>query len=301
METQKQVSLSRHLQQSIFGGERPRDLAQLKARVLDAGMAWWADNGPERDSLGANLAAFGLAQSQAALDAAMRHTVLHYYEKLVPLFCTATSYAAYLTQRVEGAEGVAQLGRTRHAGKACLIAISHFGAVELITPTLAMHGLPVSAALRFTTQQLSDAAAGQAHAFLESGKFSEVRFIEIGKPGVAAALEMAAVVRTGGVMLSVCDERTEYSVPVKLLGRDVWGGSGLDRLIKFARAPLSLFGAFMVRTGDERYRLVIREIPDSSTAPIQELFDVLGGVVSAHPEQWYFLHEEIPFVESKGT
>jgi lauroyl/myristoyl acyltransferase len=291
------VSLSRSLQKHVLGLGRSTERRVLKREVLACTLDWYAQNPAGRETIRANLAVFGLDSSNRALDAVVHHIALHYYEKLIPLYATPQDYAAYLRERVSVGESARRIAETQKSGRASLVAVSHFGAVELITPTLALHGLDISAALRFTTQQLSDAAAQQARAFAESGLFGQVRFIEVGKPGVPAALEMAAVFRRSGILLSVFDERTDYSMQVSLLGRTVWGGAGLDKLITFARAPHRLFAAFMVRTGTETYRLDLEDVPENSPAPIQALFERLQSTVLAHPEQWYFLHEEVPLVE----
>jgi lauroyl/myristoyl acyltransferase len=97
-------------------------------------------------------------------------------------------------------------------------------------------------------------------------------------------------------MTSVFDEETEYSIPVDFLQKRLWGGAGLDRLLKYARAPLALVAAFMVRTDAERYTLVVEEVPQQHPAPIQALYDALQPLVQHSSEQWYFLHETLPLV-----
>ena len=290
------MSLSRHIQQAVFSATRPSNLQELRCAVLEAGEAWYSQNAHEHDALLANMRTFELDTTPKAVAAIQHGILLHYYEKLIPFFCSAESYALYVSQHVDCADALGKITAAQNSGNACLLAISHFGAVELVAPALARNGLPVNAALRFTTQQLSDAAVQQAQRLRDTGSFSEVRFIEVGKPGVAAALDMAAVMRRGGILISVCDEQTEYSVPVSLLGRQVWGGAGLDRLLMFARAPHRLFAAFMIRTGGDSYRMQVDEIAQGTQSPIQALFDRLGDVASAYQHQWYFLHEEVPFV-----
>jgi len=291
------VSLSSHIQERLLTLDRGTGTAALKRLVLASGAEWYRDNPAERARLRDNLTAFGLPGDERMVDAAASNVMLHYYEKLLPLFCAPDAYASYLREHVSAGDALAALAEAHRAGTASLVAVSHFGAVELVTPTLALHGLPVSAVLRFTTPQLSEAAAEQARRFADSGRFAPVRFIEVGKPGVVAAMEMAAVVRRGGVLVSVFDERTEYSVPVSLLGRAVWGGAGLDRLMRLAGGRQRLCAAFMERTGDETYRLTTQEITGTDT-PVQALVERLERMVRSHPEQWYFLHEKIPFVES---
>lgn len=291
------MSLSRHLQHAIFSKPPSGDIRELKERLFAAGLSWYEQHPDESDALRRNLRLFDLPADDTMVDAVRRHVLLHYYEKLIPLFCTPEAYARYLSEHVTAAKAVDMLKRCQAEGKAALLAISHFGAVELVTLALALSGMAVTAALRFTTAELSQAAWERAEQFHASGHFSRISFIEVGKPGVAAALEMAAVVRRAGALVSVFDERTEYSVPVKLFERRLWGGAGLDRLLSFSRSPSALFAVFMVREGDERYRLELSEVPTDEENPVQGLYDRLQRVLTRHPEQWYFLHEEIPLVE----
>ncbi|MBD3242464.1 MAG: hypothetical protein GF331_17880 [Chitinivibrionales bacterium] len=291
------MSLSRHLQQSIFSQPPTGDPRELKERIFAAGREWYEQHPDEFEVLRGNLQLFDLPADDQMVDSVRRHVLLHYYEKLIPLFCSPAVYAKYLSEHVIATEAIDALKRHQADGKAALLAISHFGAVELITPVLALHGLTVTAALRFTTAELSRSAWERAEQFHASGHFGKISFIEVGKPGVAAALEMAAVVRRAGILVSVFDERTEYSVPVTLFGQRLWGGAGLDRLLAFSRSPSVLVGAFMVREGDEQYRLELSEVPADEENPVQGLYDRLQTILERHPEQWYFLHEEIPLAD----
>jgi lauroyl/myristoyl acyltransferase len=295
------MSLSRYLQdEELLSGQGGIDRESLREGVMRRGGEWYAQNPAETDALRGNLGAFGFTAEPSLTQAVREHVLLHYYEKFLPVVLAPHAYADYLHEHVDAAEGVEQIRAAVGEQQGCLLATAHFGAVELITPTLAAHGLDMTAALRFTTERFSAMASRQAERLRESGRFGQVRFIEVGKPKTSAALEMAAVIRRHGTLLSVFDERTEYSVEVTLRGRKVWGGAGLDRLIRFANAPLALFSVFMIRTGPEQYRLVAQRIAAPAGGEIQAMFDSLASLLDQHVEQWYFLHETIPFIDSGG-
>jgi lauroyl/myristoyl acyltransferase len=135
------------------------------------------------------------------------------------------------------------------------------------------------------------------HEMTKLGLTGEINFIEIGKPGTNAALEMAAALRKKEVLVTVFDEKTDYSIPVKLFGRDVWGGAGLDKLIKYTGSSIAVFNAYMIRTGPYNFELKLVEINVKSENIIQNMFTNLEQLVKDHLEQWYFLHEEIPFID----
>jgi lauroyl/myristoyl acyltransferase len=54
----------------------------------------------------------------------------------------------------------------------------------------------------------------------------------------------------------------------------------------------------MIRRCDgENYSLKIDMIDIEKQDPVRQMYASLEKVVAASPEQWYFLHEHIPFVE----
>jgi lauroyl/myristoyl acyltransferase len=165
----------------------------------------------------------------------------------------------------------------------------------LIVPVLAIHHLPITPVLRFRSVHFSGLAHQRARDMAISGLFGSIGFIEIGKPGTAAALEMSAVLRRNEFLITMVDEKTEYSRKTKLFEREVWGGAGIDRLLAFTPGPVRVFTPAMVRIAD-RFRLELSEIPtDPPNRLIDLVYDRIHQTVRAHPEQWYFLHEEVPF------
>jgi len=66
----------------------------------------------------------------------------------------------------------------------------------------------------------------------------------------------------------------------------------------FTQRNIALFTAFMIRTGDDCYKLVLNEIDSSGKMAVQRLYDSLAEILAEHLEQWYFLHEELPLIET---
>jgi lauroyl/myristoyl acyltransferase len=263
--------------------------------MIDRTRGWYRDNRDGRGQIEENLVRLELDSAPATVDTVIDHVALHYYEKLLPLCTGAEKFRAFLDANVDVAAASAALIAARNTGKAILCATPHFGGVEFIVPSLAAGSFAVTAALRFTTEQLSESAHAHARAFAASGLFAPITFIEVGKPGTHAALDMAAVLRRKGILVSVFDEKTDYSVAVRLFGARVMGGAGLDRLVAFCGAQTAVFAAFMTRVDDTRYRLDLESVDGSGTAVVQAMYAHLESHVRHNPEQWYFLHEEIPF------
>lgn len=291
------MSLSEHLQaEDVLAATRGKGPEVLRRAILERGGRWYREHPDEGEVIQKNLEAFGISADADAVDEVKTHILLHYFEKLIPLISTPHEYRAYLDSAVDAESGIQRIVDLRNGGKGILLAASHFGAVELIAPVLAAHRLPITAALRYKTEHLSAMARRQAQAFEQSGCFGPIRIIEVGKSGTQAAMEMAAAVRRGDILISVFDERTEYSIPVDLFGTKVWGGAGLDRLIRFSGKSIALCAGYMIRGPEQQYRFEIEEVSPDEPDPIQALYHRQQHMVEKHPEQWYFLHEEIPFV-----
>jgi lauroyl/myristoyl acyltransferase len=291
------MSLSRHLQTSgLFDTITGMSYQSLREVVVDLGTAWYADHPEERDIIAANLDAFELDTSPATIDAVQYNTILHYYEKFLPLAGSIQTYAEFLKNHIDAGDAIEIVQKSIAASRGVCLATAHFGAVEFIVPFLAAHHLPMNCVLKFSTEALSTIAHQQSAGLEKSGLFSLINLIEIGKPKTIAALQMAAVLRRKEIILSVFDEKTPYSKPVELFGTQVWGGAGLDRMIAFANTPVDLYAAFMVRRDADRYRLELHRIDAAETDCISAIYRVLESVVKQHPAQWYFLHEKLPFV-----
>jgi len=289
------MGLSGYLQspeilKSVYG----KSPVELRSLLLKKGLQWYASHVQEQERIAHNLTHFGFTCSEDLVERVKEHIILHYYEKVLPLCGDPAWYHDFLRQNVELGE-IGAIEKSIKDGRGVLVATAHFGAVELIVPCLSMFRIPVHPVLRFTTEQFSKIAHQHAQNMEKSGLFGHIHFIEIGKAGTAAALDMAAVLRKKEVLTSVFDEKTEYSIPVRLFGRQVYGGAGLDRLLKFANTPVALFNAFMIRTGVNRYRLKLVDVAKNAPDPVIEMFRNLEQVVGDAVEQWYFLHEEIPF------
>ncbi|NLG17051.1 MAG: hypothetical protein GX556_06935 [Fibrobacter sp.] len=293
------MSLSKYIQSpELLENIKEKTTAELRAQVLHRGNQWYSENPHEADLITDNLRKLDIPFTPELLEKIKTNIILHYYEKLLPLCGSVEKYHSFLKSSVDCEEAVKTLRLSVDSGRGMLLSVAHFGAVELLSPSLSAHGFRLNAALRFTTEQFSRMAEKQSKAMEESGLFSQIRFIEIGKPGTSAALDMAAALRRKEVLISVFDEETPYSKPVSLFRKTVLGGSGLDKLLTFVNAPVDAFTAFMIREGDDRYRLELLKLPDNSGAMLQSMYHHLETMVKRACEQWYFLHEEIPFAEN---
>lgn len=292
------MNLSKYIQSpDLLNSVCGKTLPELKSAVLEKGNSWYRSNPDESSLIENNLKKLGIPCTTQLIESIKHHVILHYYEKLLPLTGSPDFYFNFLQNQIDIRNTCEKLENSISAGRGVLLAIAHFGAVEFLAPSLAALKLPLNVVLRFSTEQFSRIAHEQAQALEKSGLFGPIRFIEIGKPGTSAALEMAAALRKKEILVSVFDEKTDYSKPVTLFDKKVFGGAGLDKLIHFTNSPTDIFTAFMIRDDHDRYRLKTMEVDLSRDNIIQQMYDQLQEMVRAHTEQWYFVHEEIPFVD----
>lgn len=269
--------------------------------ILNRGRTWFEEHPEDRRIIAENAKTFGFSPSDELLRSTEENISLHYFEKLVPLCGDPAFLADFVSTNVNAGSAVERIRTKLDEGKGVLLATPHFGGVELLTPTLSLRKVPMSAVLRFTTQELSEQVHAHAQRLTANGLFTPIRFIELGKPGTSAGMEMAAVIRRKEVLFTVFDEKTNYSIPVTLFGKQLWGGAGLDRLVKFSSAPIAVFATFVVRNKQKfGYELRLVQIDPESGNLIQNMYDALQDVLRDHFEQWYFLHEQIPFIEENG-
>ncbi len=276
--------------QSSSSIEAVRDL------IVQTGRNWFLEHPDQRSTIYKNAHSFGLPLDETFIEDFSYNLFLHYFEKLLPLFGGARELSDFVQKNIDCSDALACIKDQRSRGNGLLLAGAHFGAVELIVPALANNFIPVTPVLKFKTAGFSKAARERAQEMYKSGFFGEIDFVEIGKPDTIAALDMAAVLRRQECLLTMLDEKTDYSVPVTLLGKQVFGGAGLDRLVKFTRANVTVAFIAMVRTGDLSYRINIIPIDNCQEELAQKLATASEQVIKKNPEQWYFLHEEVSFV-----
>ncbi len=290
------MSLSKTLQSpEVLKNIQGKSLGEIKESFLAIGETWYQEHSDEEELIRENLTSLNLKNDQETVDAVKAHIVYHYAEKILPHAGTSEEFAKFIDSNVDTTEAKELITEAKKNG-GVLIATPHFGGTELVVPSISRMGFNANAVLKFSTQNLSD----KAHQFVDkmaaSGEFAPISFIELGKPGSNGALEMAGVLRREEVLFTVFDEETGYSVPAELFGKTVEGGAGLDKLLKFAGASATAFNVFMIRTGEDSYKMKLIKIDFESTNPIQDMYNNLQEILEDHVEQWYFLHEEIPFV-----
>jgi lauroyl/myristoyl acyltransferase len=291
------MSLSSFLQSPDLIASLSRNgIKELRAWIFARGGEWFDTHPEESHSIQKNLTAFGILHNPEFIHRVQTHILLHYYEKMLPLCLSPQEYHRYLMERVKLPPQFAEFKSSLEQKNGALLAVCHFGAVECIGPALLAHGVPLTGVMRFSTQHLAAAVRERSAQLAATGLFSPMNFVEIGATQSPAALDMAAVLRRGETLLGVFDEKTNYSVPVTLFNKQVLGGAGLDRLVKFARPNAAVYTAFATRNDNETYDMHLYKLSGNDQKLVQAMYGALQPFIAEQCDQWYFLHEEIPFV-----
>ena len=183
------------------------------------------------------------------------------------------------------------------------VAQSHFGATYLLASVLMAHKIEASMVGKFP-EPVGSLLRANGAAIAERYGTAKAHLLNLADPGVDVPMEMLVRLKQRQVLSNVFDENNEFSRPVRLLGREIFGGSGMDLILRhFTDAQLIVVTPFLVRTSDESFRYEIDRHSLAAGDVVQGFFGSLERRVLAHPEQWYFaqeLHESFED-KRKGT
>jgi len=289
------MSLSKLLQSpEIISMIAGKTYDEIKKLLLAKGGEYCDCNRQESETIKKNLESFGLPSDFNTVKRVQEHIIYHYAEKILPLAGTPDQLADFIKSRIDFSQAKETLTESLKNGSV-LAAVSHFGAVECIIPALSYLKIPTNPVLKFSTQNLSDKIHDYAKLMEESALFAPIKFIEIGKPLSHNAFLMARALDRNEVLFTVFDEETPHSKPVKLFNRNIPGGAGLDRLLKYAHKNVSVFNIFMIRS-EENIKMRFMPVDIKAEDIAQQMYNNLQSVLEEHFEQWYFLHENISFI-----
>jgi lauroyl/myristoyl acyltransferase len=207
----------------------------------------------------------------------------HYHEKLFVGYSNFPKLLDFFRTQVRF-QGEEKLKETLAAGKGAILVTGHFGAVELLPGTLAVHGFPTSMICRFQTNRLRDSLGRRAgwiglhliDADQENSFFAAVKALKAGR-----------------ILITECDEFDEWRADpnqgASFLDRRLTGDRTLDILSKRSGAPV--VAAMVKRDGGQEYTCHLTAL-DNGAAPVnmsisQRCLNILEASVKAHPEQWY--------------
>ena len=188
--------------------------------------------------------------------------------------------------------GRKHLERARDAGGPVMVVTGHHGNWELVGAVCASLGLPLTVIYRPTQNRPVNRLVLWARRHFTGGLLPK---------GKDAAVGALALLREGGSLGVLIDQKLREGVPVPFFGRDAMTSPVAARLAVGFRCPV--IPARAERTQGAHYRVTIdppMDIPDSGDrkrdqeALLLEMNRVLEGWVREKPEQWFWVHKRWP-------
>ena len=252
--------------------------------MLAAGSIYFAINAQERRRIEANVCDL-LGPGVRAEEAKRKvfgHILEHYFEKLLVANRPRSFLDGFVRNRVS-VNGLELLDEALAQGKGAIAVTAHWGAVELIPPTLAERGYPLSVVLEARTPRLRAALER-----LVVGRNVE---LIIASRGDKVLDRIFGALARGRVLVTQVDEvdawRRRRSKTIRLFGKSLFFDHSLDFIAKRSGAPS--VGLFCRRSEGFHYSMTCEDIafdPRSVDVAAASLRLWERHTLEA-PEQWY--------------
>jgi len=168
------MSLSKTLQSpEIISSIKGKTFEEIMDILRIRGRRYYAENPQETETIKNNLISFGLPFDTDILKNVQEHIIYHYAEKILPLAGTPGQLADFVEKRVDFQQAKDMVSNALQKGSV-LIAVSHFGGIELIVSSLSFLKFPINPVLKFSTQSLSDSLHDFAIQMEKSSLFAQV-------------------------------------------------------------------------------------------------------------------------------
>jgi lauroyl/myristoyl acyltransferase len=261
-----------------------------RSAILEQGLSYYESHPQDVDRVRSNLEHMGLDASPESVRSALEGIVVHYFEKF---FVMVKDFEAHwlVENRVQMGEEIEWLREARDAGRGVFVGQSHFGGTYLLVPCLMTSGLDVTFVGLFPGP-VFQMLKSNIDRFAARWNTGRATLVNVADEGALVPEIMIGALGSGDVVMNVYDENNAFSREVELLGRRIWGGSGMDRILSsFDASRVEVVTPFLVRTGADSFRLEIDRHSLDSDDVVQDMYVSLGRRVAAHPDQWYFLQE----------
>ncbi|NLN63315.1 MAG: hypothetical protein GX146_10615 [Myxococcales bacterium] len=269
-----------------------------RALILEQGLKYYEAHPQDVARIEQNLALMGLPNTAALRDETLKEIIIHYFEKI---FALVKGYELVwiCRNRVEVGDSLRHFAEAQRDGKAVFIGQSHFGATYLMASVLMVHGYDLTVVGNFPEPVGSMLASG-SRAMAEKYDLGTTHFLNLAEAGVDVPMEMMKLLLTRQIVSNVFDENNPFCRPVTLLGKQIFGGTGMDLILKnFKDDRVVLVTPFLIRTGEDTFRYEVDRHYAADGDIIDSFYRSLEKRVRAWPAQWYFIHEVHESFEDK--
>ncbi len=189
--------------------------------------------------------------------------------------------------------GAEQIERLREAGRGGILFSAHFGNWELLSPTAASHGIPLTLVYREANNKAVEALIQKARRRADPGRHL--------RKGAAGARQLMAALSQGEWLAMLIDQKLNDGLPVPFFGRPAMTAPALARLALRFRCPV--VPARVERLGGAHFRITAfppLELPDSgdvqadTLALMAQVNAVLEGWIRERPDHWFWVHNRWP-------
>ncbi len=189
--------------------------------------------------------------------------------------------------RIEVA-GIEHIDRVREAGGGAIFFSAHFANWEILPLSVTQRGLPVSLVYRSANNPaVNDMILRMRRLSTETN---------VAK-GAAGARQLINIIKNGGSLGILIDQKQNAGIPVPFFGRDAMTAPAMAQLaLKFG---VPLIPISVVRRGGAWFSVTVspplkiaptRDRAADTLAIMTEVNRILETWIRAHPEQWLWLH-----------
>jgi lauroyl/myristoyl acyltransferase len=261
-----------------------------RRQIVELGRRYYDEHPSEARRVADNLAHLGLASDDRALDAALDGVVVHYFEKLFALVSVYDGYRV-AKRRIDVGLSLKPLLEAQRRGQGVFIGQSHFGATYLLGVTLMLHGFDPHMVASFPGP-VGAKLVRNARLIASRYNTGQLSLLNLADPKVDVPGEMLRLLVKRQMVSNVFDEMNEFCKDVKLLGRALKGGTGMDMILRnFDDEKIVVVTPFLIRTSDETFELEIDQHLLKDGDVIDSFYRSLEKRVKKYPDQWYFIHE----------
>jgi KDO2-lipid IV(A) lauroyltransferase len=207
----------------------------------------------------------------------------HYHEKLFVGYSHFPKLLKFLKSQVHFA-GREHLQAALNQGKGVILVTGHFGAVEILPGSLAMHGFPTSMICRFKTNRLRQSLGWRAESI-------DLHLLDADTGNVI--LTAMKALKQGQILITEVDEFDEWRTDPHRNSYFLNCRLPADRTLELLqkRSGAQVVTALMKREDNHQYTCSLAPVGNgafpANMSISEQCLSVLETAVEEHPEQWY--------------
>jgi len=264
-------------------------LALSQAYLCFLGCIYYALNKGERKVIENTIAAIFKGRChpkeiKRTTELAIKGIFTHYHEKLLMAYANYKWLRSFVFKNIR-LSNQELLDAALKKGRGVILVTGHFGAVEFMPLTLALHNYPLTMIVRFKTRRLKKA-------LLERARPCGVRLLDAGTENITfAALR---TLKENRILLTECDEfeawRPHKDRSTEFLGVTSPADRSLDALQKKYQSPVIF--VLLKRGWNGTYIMEFHDVAEDKETKqgfsiAERALPILGNYIYTYPEQWY--------------